>query len=114
MSINRNQMRKSRKNRIIHKVRGDKQSPRLCIFKSSMHIYAQAIDDINGVTLESASDAKIEKGTKCEKAILVGQKIAEKCLNKGIKTIKFDRNGLKYHGCVKALAEAARKQGLKF
>jgi large subunit ribosomal protein L18 len=101
-------------------VRGTATRPRLCVFRSLNHIYAQIVDDSAGHTLVSASslDAEIrDKVTgkkKTESAELVGSLVAQHALNKGIKQIAFDRGGYKYHGRVKALAEAARKAGLDF
>ena len=92
------------------------KSERRQIFRSNKEIYAQIIDDVNGVTLASASsrEAGIVKGTKIETAASVGKLIAEKALKAGIETISFDRGGNLYHGRVKSLAEGAREAGLKF
>lgn len=95
-------------------------SPRLSVFRSLNHIYAQVIDDSKGQTLVSMSslDSQVRDKTngigKSKKAEIVGALLAEKALNKGIKQVVFDRGGYKYHGRVKALAEAARKAGLAF
>ena len=94
--------------------------PRLCVFRSLNHVYAQVIDDSQGHTLVSAStlDPETRTGTdgkvKVGKAELVGTIMAKRALSKGIKQVVFDRGGYKYHGRVKALAEAARQGGLKF
>lgn len=94
--------------------------PRLCVFRSLNHIHAQVIDDSMGQTLVSMStlDSQVRSKTdgmgKSKKAEIVGTLLAEKALNKGIKQVVFDRGGYKYHGRVKALAEAARKVGLEF
>jgi len=94
--------------------------PRLCVFRSLNHIHAQLIDDSMGQTLVSMStlDSQVRSKTdgmgKSKKAEVVGTLLAEKALNKGIKQVVFDRGGCKYHGRVKALAEAARKVGLEF
>lgn len=94
--------------------------PRLNVFRSLNHIYAQVIDDTKGVTLTSASslDAelskKAKKQTKTEQAKLVGKLVAERALKAGVSEVVFDRGGYKYHGRVKALAEASREAGLKF
>ena len=94
--------------------------PRLCVFRSLNHIYAQVIDDSQGHTLVSAStlDPEIRGETngkaKTGKAELIGSMIAKRALDKGIKQVAFDRGGYKYHGRVKALAEAARQAGLQF
>jgi len=101
-------------------VQGVTSKPRLCLFRSLNHIYAQIIDDSRGHTLTSAStldpeiESKVEDKAKTAEAELVGSLIAERALSKGINQIVFDRGGYKYHGRVKALAEAARKAGLKF
>ncbi len=91
---------------------------RLSVHRSNKHIYAQLIDDKKGTTLVSVGDlgkeAKGKKSSKTEAALLVGEKIAEKAVKKGIKTVAFDRSGYKYHGRVKAVAEGARKGGLYF
>ena len=99
---------------------GTADRPRLCVFRSLNHIYAQVIDDSQGNTLVAAStlDAEIKKDTKEKKktgrAELVGTLLAKRAVEKGISQVAFDRGGFKYHGRVKALAEAARKGGLKF
>ncbi len=106
--------------RVRQKVNGNGDRPRLCVFRSLNHIYAQVIDDSQGNTLVAASslDAEIKndlKGkTKTERAGLVGTLLAKRATGKKIKQVAFDRGGFKYHGRVKALAEAARKGGLKF
>jgi len=105
--------RDQRKNRIRAKVSGTAERPRLVVFRSNIHITAQLIDDKSGKTLLSAHDVK-EKGSKMEKAQKVGQSLAELAKTKKIETCVFDRSGYKYHGRVKALADAAREGGLKF
>ena len=106
--------------RVRAKVKGTATEPRLCVFRSSNHIYAQVIDDAQGNTLTSAStlDAEIrgmvDGKTKTASSELVGSLVAKRALGKGVKQVAFDRGGYKYHGRVKALAEAARKEGLKF
>ncbi len=105
------------KMRIRKKVFGTQEKPRLTVFRSNKEIYAQIINDDNGRTLISASslDKGFDKqGTKSEIASIVGKNIAEKAKIAGITTVVFDRNGYLYHGRVKALAEAARENGLKF
>ncbi len=109
-----------RHKRVRAKVKGTGSSPRLCVFRSPNHIYAQVIDDSLGHTLTQAStlapeikDKAVGKA-KRGKAELVGSLIAERALGKGITQVVFDRGGYKYHGRVKALAEAAREAGLKF
>jgi len=111
------------KRRRIHKrvrkiVSGTAQKPRLSVFRSNKEIYAQIVDDENGVTLAATSSKDKEftakSGTKIEKAVLVGEKIAKIALDKGVENVTFDRGGFLYHGRVKSLAEGARKGGLKF
>jgi large subunit ribosomal protein L18 len=102
------------KKKIRTKVLGTSLRPRLSIFRSNSFIYAQVIDDSKGVTLVSSSDMNIKKGTKTERGIEVGKEIAKISLTKGIKAVVFDRNGFKYTGRVKALADAARSAGLEF
>ncbi|GIW16415.1 MAG: 50S ribosomal protein L18 [Tepidiforma sp.] len=112
--------RKRRHLRVRKKVSGTPQRPRLNVFRSAQHIYAQVIDDTVGRTLVAASDvepaiAEQAKGkTKTERAALVGTIIAERARAKGIETVVFDRGGFLYHGRVRALAEAAREAGLGF
>jgi large subunit ribosomal protein L18 len=110
--------RARRKLRIRKKISGSAARPRVSVFRSAKHIYAQAIDDGQGATLATASTLtegldKLE-GTKSEDAKAVGQAIAKALLAQGISEVVFDRNGYLYHGRVKALAEGAREAGLKF
>jgi large subunit ribosomal protein L18 len=104
--------------RIRKVVSGTQDRPRLSVFRSSKQIYCQLIDDQAGQTMVAASSSEKgileKKGTKTEKAKMVGQLIAERAKEHGIETVIFDRNGFLYHGRVKALAEAARVGGLKF
>ncbi len=104
--------------RIRKIVNGTPERPRMTVFKSNKQIYVQLVDDLNSVTIVSASsrDKKFEKaeGTKTEQAAKVGELIAEKAKAAGIEKVVFDRNGYLYHGRVKTLADAARKGGLKF
>ncbi len=106
--------------RIRAKVKGTTSAPRLCVFRSLNHIYAQVIDDSRGCTLASASTLEPEiRGvadgkTKTARSKLVGSLVAKRALSNGINQVAFDRGGCKYHGRVKALAEAARQEGLKF
>ena len=103
--------------RIRKKIQGTGERPRLNIFRSLNHIYAQIIDDVNGVTLVSASslDKEIRKaGGNASGAKSVGTEIAKRAKSKGIETVVYDRGGYNYHGRVKVLAEAAREAGLKF
>lgn len=100
---------------IRHKVSGTAQRPRLTVFRSNTQIYAQLVDDVNGVTLAAASSLGLkEKVTKIEQAAIVGKKVAQVAQEAGITAVIFDRNGYLYHGRVKQLAEAAREGGLKF
>jgi large subunit ribosomal protein L18 len=116
----KNLARKSRHARLRAKVNGTGHKPRLCVFRSLNHIYAQIIDDSKGHTLVSVStlDKEIRNTVngknKTESAELIGNLVAKRALDKGIKSIVFDRGGYKYHGRIKALAEAARKAGLEF
>lgn len=103
-----------RKSKIKNRIRGTKEMPRLTVYRSNKHIYAQLIDDSIGKTIVAASDAKVKKGSATEKAISVGADIAKAALAKKVKKVRFDRNGYKYHGRVKALADAARGEGLSF
>lgn len=99
------------------KISGTSTKPRLTVFRSNKQIYAQLVDDINGVTLASASSFKnkeAEKTTKIEQASIIGKMLAEKATKAGIQECVFDRNGYLYHGRVKSLANAAREGGLKF
>ena len=103
--------------RVRTKVSGTAERPRLCVFRSNSHLYAQIIDDVAGITLVAAStldkEVKTKKSNK-EAAAEVGALIAKKAAAKNIKTVVFDRGGYIYHGVVKALAEAAREGGLEF
>ena len=106
-----------RHRRVRAKISGTPECPRLCVFRSAKHIYAQIIDDVNGVTLASASslekDFGIYGGNK-EAAAKVGKLVAERALEKKIETVVFDRGGFIYTGRVKELADGAREGGLKF
>ena len=106
-----------RHNRVRGKISGTAERPRLCVFRSENHIYAQIIDDVAGNTLVSASSVEKGfegKGGNVEAAKTIGAAIAERALQKGIEEVVFDRGGYIYHGRVKALAEGAREGGLKF
>jgi large subunit ribosomal protein L18 len=109
-----------RHKKVRARVSGTMNVPRLCVFRSNQHIYAQAIDDEKGVTIIAAHEKEIKKtdaGDRKGKTALaygIGKLIAEKALEKKIKKIVFDRGGYKYHGRVKALAEGAREGGLEF
>jgi large subunit ribosomal protein L18 len=108
------------KRRFRHSVRGTADRPRLAVYRSLRHIYAQVIDDECGVTLASASSldkdvaASASHGGNAESAALVGKAIAERAKGKGVETVVFDRGGFYYHGVIRAIAEAAREAGLKF
>lgn len=113
--------RLKRQKRIRKNVIGTTQRPRLCVFRSARHIYAQVIDDTAGQTLVAASsmekdirDQSTDKGDKKAVANRIGKLVAERALEKGIAQIVFDRNGFLYHGRVKAVSDGARKGGLKF
>ncbi len=111
--------RQRRQRRVRRKVVGTDARPRLCVFRSSKHIYAQIINDAQGTTLVSASTVEREfsanEGDKVDAAGIVGRLVAERCLAAGIQSVVFDRNGYRYaSGRIKALAEAAREAGLQF
>ncbi len=113
----KNKARLKRHRRVRAKISGTPSCPRLNVFRSSKHIYAQLIDDVNGVTLVAASsmDKDFEGfGGNKEAAKKVGQLIGKKAVEKGIETVVFDRGGYLYHGRVKELADGARESGLKF
>jgi large subunit ribosomal protein L18 len=112
--IGKAQRRKTIKFRIRNKIKGTAAKPRLSVYKSNKAIYCQLIDDVNGVTLASASSSSDAKGTKIEVASQVGKKIAEAAKGSNIDQVVFDRGGFLYHGRVKALADAAREGGLQF
>jgi large subunit ribosomal protein L18 len=107
-------LRARRKIRIRSKIKGTAKRPRLVVFRSLMHTYAQLVDDDNNKTLLTVSDMKAkDKGTKSEKAKNIGLELAKKASEQKIKEVVFDRNGYKYHGRTKAVAEGAREGGLK-
>ena len=115
--VNKNAMRLKRHVRVRGKISGTTERPRLNVFRSNANIYAQIIDDVNGVTLVAANtlEKEFEGATgNCEAAKKVGQIVAQRALEKGINEVVFDRNGYLYHGRVAALAEGAREGGLKF
>jgi large subunit ribosomal protein L18 len=117
MALTKSERRQRIKFRIRKIVSGTAAQPRLSVFRSNKEIYAQIIDDVNGVTLLAASSRDKEvssKGTNIEVAAAVGKHIAEKALKAGIETITFDRGGYLYHGRIKSLADGARAAGLKF
>ena len=110
--------RKKRIRRAIKAAAGDR--PRLSVFRSSKHIYAQVIDETGGKVLASASTleaevkSQVKRGSNVDAAKIVGQRIAERAKAKGVTQVAFDRSGFRYHGRVKALADAARESGLQF
>ena len=112
------ELRKRRHNRVRKKVEGTAERPRLAVFRSNRHMVAQVIDDIAGVTLAAASthEADLREGatSNIDAATKVGTLAAERAKAAGVTTVTFDRGGFKYHGRVKALAEAAREAGLEF
>ena len=114
---NSKQARLKRHARVRAKISGTAACPRLDVFRSNSHIYAQLIDDVNGVTLAAAASNEKDfgvSGSNCEGARKVGQLIAARAAEKGIAEVVFDRGGYVYHGRVKELAEGAREGGLKF
>jgi large subunit ribosomal protein L18 len=114
--IKRNEIRQRIHKRIREKVTGTAARPRLSVFRSLNHIYAQVIDDEQGVTLVSASSlaVKLKTGGNIAAAKEIGKKVAEDATAKGIKKVVFDRGGFLYHGRIKAVADAAREAGLDF
>jgi large subunit ribosomal protein L18 len=113
-SVYKNMKRKRRHARVRAKISGTETRPRLSVFRSNKAIYAQLIDDVNAVTLVSANDTAVKKGTGIERAAQVGADIAKQALAKKIDTVVFDRGGYLFAGRIKALALAAREGGLKF
>lgn len=109
-----------RRRRIRKRVKGTSGRPRLCVFRSAKHIYAQIIDDTSGLTLVSASSTEAEVRqhdafeSKVALATFIGKQVGERAQGKGIKKVVFDRNGFLYHGRVKAVSEGARESGLEF
>lgn len=109
-----------RRRRIRKRVKGTTIRPRLCVFRSAKHIYAQIIDDTCGLTLVSASSTEAEIrqhddfGNKVALATFIGKQVGQRAQEKGIKKVVFDRNGFLYHGRVKAVSEGARESGLEF
>jgi large subunit ribosomal protein L18 len=114
--VKRNEIRQKVHARIRRKLAGTAERPRLNVYRSLNHIYAQVIDDQQGVTLASASTVttKLEKGGNLEAAKTIGKLVAERAQEKGVKKVVFDRGGYLYHGRIKALADAAREAGLDF
>ena len=119
MSLTKQQSRKRRHVRVRKKVRGTTERPRLAVFRSAKHIYAQVIDDRKGATLAAASTLDeglkaLKTGANKDAATAIGKLVAERAVKAGVKEVVFDRGSYIYHGRVKALAEAAREAGLKF
>jgi len=116
--LNKKESRKKRHRSLRKRINGTDERPRLSVFRSTRHIYAQVINDLTQKTLVSAGDVeemlRDVKGPKKDRAKQVGAAIAKKCLAQGIDKVVFDRAGYKYHGRVSALAEGAREAGLKF
>jgi large subunit ribosomal protein L18 len=116
--LDKNATRKKRHARVRAKLSGTEARPRLNVFRSNQHIYAQLIDDVNGVTIASAStldkDFSLESTKDVAAAQKVGELVAKRAVEKGISSVVFDRGGYLYHGRVKALADAARENGLEF
>src|ERR1022692_3778653 len=110
----RNAIRQRIHERIRRKLSGTTERPRLNVYRSLNHIYAQVIDDQTGQTLVSASTIKMKTGGNVAAAKEIGKAVAEKAVEKGIKKVVFDRGGYLYHGRIKALADAAREAGLEF
>jgi large subunit ribosomal protein L18 len=114
----KNAVRKKRHARVRAKLSGTAARPRLNVFRSNKNIYAQLIDDVNGVTLASAStldkDVNVESASNTDAAVKVGELVAKRAVEKGVKSVVFDRGGYLYHGRIKALADAARENGLEF
>ena len=110
----RNEFRQRIHARIREKLAGTAERPRLNVYRSLDHIYAQVVDDQTGQTLVSASSIKLKSGGNVAAAKEIGKAVAEKAVAKGIKRVVFDRGGYLYHGRVKALADAAREAGLEF
>ena len=114
------EIRVKKHNRMRNRISGTAERPRLCVFRSNNHMYAQIIDDVAGNTLVAAStlekevSAKLEKTNNVDAAAYVGTVVANRAIEKGIKEVVFDRGGFLYHGKIAALAEAAREAGLEF
>jgi large subunit ribosomal protein L18 len=118
MSNNKSSARQKIRYRIRKKISGSSSIPRLTVFRSNSDIYAQLIDDNNGTTIASASsrqkDITAQKAPKIEKSKMVGESLAKKAVELGVKKVVFDRSGYIYHGRIKAVAEGAREAGLEF
>ncbi len=120
MALSKDQTRQRRHLRIRKRLQGTGDKPRLSVYKSLNNIYAQLVDDVAGKTILAASTlekdirSSVKHGGNLDAAKKVGASLAQKALNKKITSVVFDRGGYRYHGCIKALADAAREQGLKF
>jgi large subunit ribosomal protein L18 len=116
--LDKNASRKKRHARVRAKLSGTAARPRLNVFRSNKHLYAQLVDDMSGTTLASAStmekDLNLESTSNVEAAKLVGELVAKRAVEKGITAVVFDRGGYLYHGRIQALADAARENGLQF
>lgn len=112
--MSKNKKRLHRKRRIRAKIFGTAQKPRFCIFRSLTNMYVQVIDDEKENTLVSASLREVSKKNNIDGAVKLGKAVADRCKKVKIKEVVFDRGGYKYHGKVRAVAEEARKNGLKF
>ena len=118
--VSRQAVRVKKHKKLRNKISGTTERPRLAVYRSNNHIYAQVIDDVKGHTIVAASTVEkaikdtLEKTDDVAAAAVVGEAVAKKALDKGIETVVFDRGGYIYHGKVKALADAAREAGLKF
>jgi large subunit ribosomal protein L18 len=116
--LDKNASRKKRHARVRAKLSGTAARPRLNVFRSNKHLYAQLIDDMSGTTLASAStmekDLNLESTSNLEAAKLVGELVAKRAVEKGISAVVFDRGGYLYHGRIQALADSARENGLQF
>ena len=114
----KNAVRRKRHARVRTRLSGTEARPRLNVFRSNKHIYAQLIDDVNGVTLASAStldkEINLDSSNNVDAAVKIGELVAKRAVEKGVKTVIFDRGGYIYHGRIKALADAARENGLEF
>lgn len=116
----RSEVRAKKHLKIRNKISGTAERPRLAVFRSNNHIYAQVIDDVKGHTIAAASTVekalaeKLDKTSNVEAAAVVGEAVAKKAIDKGVTEVVFDRGGYIYHGKIKALADAAREAGLKF
>lgn len=118
--VSRQEVRVKKHMKIRNKISGTSERPRLAVYRSNMHIYAQIIDDVKGITIVAASTVEkaikdtLDKTNDVAAAEAVGKAVAEKATAKGIESVVFDRGGFIYHGKIKALADAAREAGLKF